>query len=70
MPPSHLPHLSVSPVVSVATMQQTFSNQPAAQQVTNYASQAQQQPPTSVVPNPYSAQQQPQVFTIEHEYWL
>jgi len=50
-------------------MQQTFSNQPAAQQVASYATQAQQQPPTSVVPNPYSAQQQPQVFAIEHKYW-
>jgi len=66
MPPSHHQHRSVSPAVSVATMQQTFSNQPAAQQVASYASQAQQQPPASVVPNPYSAQQQPQVFAIEH----
>jgi len=60
MPPSHHQHRSVSPAVSVGTMQQTFSNQPAAQQVTSYASQAQQQPPTTVVPNPYSTQQQPQ----------
>jgi hypothetical protein len=44
-------------------MQQTFSNQPATQQVASYASQA-QQPPASVVPNPYSAQSQ--VFAIEH----
>lgn len=60
MPPSHHQHGSVSPAVSVATMQQTYSSQPAAQQVATYASQAQQQPPASVVPNPYSTQQQPQ----------
>jgi hypothetical protein len=40
-------------------MQQTYS-QPAPQQVSSYASQAQQQQ-ASVVPNPYSTHKQPQV---------
>lgn len=62
MPPSHHQHRSVSP----AAMQQTYCNQPAAQQVATYASQAQQQPQASVVPNPYSTQQQSQVHVIEH----
>jgi len=70
MPPSHHQHRSLSPAVSVGTLQQTYSNQPAAQQVANYASQAQQPPQASVVPNPYTTHQQPQVHVIEHNYWL
>jgi hypothetical protein len=59
MPPSHHQHRSISPAVSVATMQQSY-NQPTSQQVSSYASQS-QQPQANVVPNPYSTQKQPQV---------
>jgi hypothetical protein len=61
-PPSHHQHRSISPAVPVAAMQQAYSNQPATQQVATYASQAQQQPQPTVVPNPYTAQQQTQVY--------